>query len=59
MDELEKIQQEAIKNVFKIYIMNCPNMSAYQKQQAMNRLDDADKKADWIIEMLKRCGYYS
>ena len=57
VDELEKIQHEAIKNVFRTYILNCPNMSTYQKQQAMDSIDDAAKKADWIIEMFKRCGY--
>ncbi len=58
MDELEMIQHEAIKNVFKTYIMNCPTMSAFQKQQAMNNIDNAAKKADWIVDMLRQCGYY-
>ena len=59
MEELEMIQHEAIKNVFKAYILNCPALSGYQKQQAMDNIGNAAKKADWIIEMLRQCGYYS
>ena len=57
MNEKEKIEQELIINVIKMGIMNNPNLSEIQKQQAMNNIDIASKKVDWFIEMLRQCGF--
>ncbi len=57
MNEQEKLQHEAIKNLLKQEILNNPNLSTFQKQTAIDRLDLAAKQADWILEMLRMCGY--
>ena len=57
MNEKEKIEHEAIKNVLKMAVINNPSLSPIQKQQAMDRIDEAAKKADWIVNILRQCGY--
>lgn len=57
MEELEKIEHEIVKNVLKMSVMNNTSLSHYQKQQAINNIDRAAQQADWVIEMLKMCGY--
>lgn len=57
MNEQEKLQHEAIKNLLKQEILNNPNLTTFQKQTAIDKLDLAAKQADWILEMLRMCGY--
>lgn len=57
MNEQEKLQHDAIKYLLKQEILNNPNLSTFQKKTAIDRLDLAAKQADWILEMLKMCGY--
>lgn len=57
MNENEQIEHELIKNTLKLAIMNNRNLSSFQKQQAVSNIDKAAQQADWIIELIKRCGY--
>ena len=57
MEEIEKINHEIVKNVLKMSVMNNVKLSQYQKQQALNNIDMAAQQADWVMEMLKMCGY--
>ena len=57
MDIEEKIEQEVIKNMFKLAVYRNNKLSQEQKQFAMNRIDAAACQADWIIQILKECGY--
>lgn len=57
MNEREKLEHEAIKNLLKMAVLNNDSFTTEQKQQAMNNIDQAAKKADWIIYMMKMCGY--
>ena len=57
MNEKEQIEHEAIKNVLKMAVINNPSLSPIQKQQAMDRIDEAAKQADWIVNILRQCGY--
>ena len=49
MDIEEKIEQEAIKNMFKLAVYRNSKLSQEQKRVAMNRIDTAACQADWII----------
>ena len=57
MNEKEKIEHEVIKNAIKMGIMNNRNLSEIQKQQAINNVDLASKRADWFVEMLRQSGF--
>lgn len=57
MEEVEKINHELVKNVLKMSVMNNASLSQYQKQQAINNIDRAAQQADWVVELLKMCGY--
>ena len=53
----ELAQHEAIKVLLKQAVENNPNLTQQQKMIAKNNIDIAAKQADWIIEMLRMCGY--
>ena len=53
----ELAQHEAIKVLLKQAVENNPNLTQQQKMIAKNNIDIAAKQADWIIEMLRKCGY--
>ena len=57
MDDMEKLQHKLLKSAFKIVVMNNPNLTQYQKQCAVDKLDEAARKADWIEAIMKQCGY--
>ncbi len=57
MEEIKKINHEIVKNVLKMSVMNNVQLSQHQKQQALNNIDMAAQQADWVMEMLKMCGY--
>lgn len=57
MNEKEKIEHEAIKNVIKMGIMNNQYLDDTQKQTAIINIDKAAQKADWFIELLRLCGF--
>lgn len=57
MNSKEQIEHEAIKNVLKMAVINNTSLSPIQKQQAMDRIDEAAKQADWIVNILRQCGY--
>lgn len=57
MNEREKLEHEAIKNLLKMSVLNNNSLSIEQKKQAMNNIDQAAQQADWIIYMMKMCGY--
>lgn len=46
MNEREKLEHEAIKNLLKMAVLNNDSFTTEQKQQAMNNIDQAAKKAD-------------
>jgi len=43
--------------MFKLAVYRNNKLSQEQKQFAMNRIDAAACQADWIIQILKECGY--
>ena len=53
----ELAQHEAIKVLLKQAVENNPNLTQQQKMIAKNNIDVAAQQADWIIEMLRMCGY--
>ena len=53
----EQAQHEAIKDLLKQAVDNNPNLSELQKHLAKQRIDSAAQQADWIMEMLRQCGY--
>ena len=53
----ELAQHEAIKVLLMQVVENNPNLTQQQKMIAKNNIDIAAKQADWIIEMLRMCGY--
>ena len=57
--EQEKLQHEAIKVLMKQTVLANPKLTDYQKRMAIDNIDRAAQKADWIIEMIRMCGYYS
>lgn len=57
MNSKEQIEHEVIKNVLKMAVINNTSLSPIQKQQAMDRIDEAAKQADWIVNILRQCGY--
>lgn len=57
MESKEKLEHEAFKCLLKAYVLNNNSLNDFQKKQAMNNIDQAAKQADWIVEILKQCGY--
>jgi hypothetical protein len=57
MNEKEKIEHEIIKNALKMGVLNNPRVSDAQKQQVFENIDRAAMQADWIVEILRKCGY--
>ena len=57
MDENERLQREAVKTALKVAVINNASLNPLQKQQALDNIDQAAQKADWIVEMLRQCGY--
>ena len=55
--QTEQAQHEAIKALLKQAVDNNPNLSELQKYPAKQRIDIAAQQADWIMEMLRQCGY--
>ena len=53
----ELAQHEAIKALLKKAVDNNLNLTQQQKMIAKNNIDVAAQQADWIIEMLRICGY--
>ena len=57
MNDKEYIEHEVMKNVIKMCIMNNQQLNDIQKQQAISNVDRAAQRADWFIELLRKCGY--
>lgn len=57
MNDNEKLEHEAIKNLLKLSILNNANLSPELKKQAMANIDKAALQADWVIGMIRTCGY--
>lgn len=53
----ELAQHEAIKVLLKQAVENNSHLTQQQKMIAKNNIDVAAQQADWIIEMLRICGY--
>ena len=56
--EQERLQHEAIKNLLKQEVLANPKLTDFQKQTAMDNIDRAAQQADWIIEMIRKSGYF-
>ena len=53
----EQAQHEALKTLLK-QIVDCnANLTPMQKQFAKERIDQAALKADWVMEILRQCGF--
>ncbi len=59
MDETDKIEREALKYQLKLAVMNNRNFKAAQKRETCVRIDTAAQQADWIVEIIRMCGYTS
>jgi len=57
MNNQEHLQHEAVKQALKSAVENNPTLTLSQKQYACKRIDDAAKQADWLMELLRQCGY--
>lgn len=57
MNLQEQLEHEAIKSMLKLIISNNTQLSNEQKQIAMNNVEMASHQADWLVEILKTCGY--
>ena len=55
--EQERMQREAIKAILKRALLSDPNLTDYQKQMAIDNIDRAAQQADWIVDMMRMCGY--
>ena len=55
--EQERVQHETIKAILKQALLSNPNLTDLQKQRAIDNIDRAAQQADWIIEMMRMCGY--
>ena len=53
----EQIQLESFKALLKQIVQSNPNLTFTQKQIAMERIDFATQGADWIVDMMRMCGY--
>ena len=53
----ERIQRETIKQLLKQAVYNNPNLTQMQKQLVSENIDRAAIQTDWIITMMKMCGY--
>ena len=57
MNIAEQEQHEIIKRILKKAIQNNPNLTLIEKQEAYEKIDIAATQADWIMEIMKMCGY--
>ena len=57
MNEQETLRNEALKSILKQIIQTNPNLTDFQKQMAMDIIDRAAQQADWIINMMRMCGF--
>ncbi len=55
--EKERMQREAIKSILEQAILSNPNLTDYQKRMAIDNIDRAAQQADWIVDMMRMCGY--
>ena len=55
--EQERTQHEAIKSILKQAILSNQNLNDYQKQMVKDNIDIAAQQADWIVDMMRMCGY--
>ena len=53
----EQIQRETFKALLKQMVQSNPNFTISQKQIALERIDLAAQGADWIVDMMRMCGY--
>ena len=53
----ENIQHETMKALLKQVVTDNPNLTPSQRQLAMDNIDRAAKQADWIMEIMRMCGY--
>lgn len=53
----EQLQHEAIKTLLKQAIQSNPNLTLHQKQIACENIDRAARQADWIVDMMRMCGW--
>ena len=57
MTEQEIIAKEAFKIAMKQAIMSNPYLTDSQKQQAVQKIEIAALKADFVIWVLRQCGF--
>ena len=56
-NEQERIKHEALKALLKQTIQDNPGLTSQQKHFATANIDRAAEQADWIMEMMRLCGY--
>ena len=57
MNQSEQLQHETIKTLLKQSVQNNTNLTFVQKQNACDKIDRAAQQAEWIMDILKICGY--
>lgn len=55
--QIEQSQHEAIKTLLKQAVDNNPTLSELQKHLVKQQIDIAAQQADWVMEILKQCGW--
>ena len=50
-------QHKAIKKLLKQVVQHNPNLTPIQKQITIENIDRAAEQADWVMDMMKMCGY--
>ena len=53
----ELAQHEAIKALLKQAVDNDPNLTEPQKLLVKQRIDVAAQQTDWVMWILRQCGY--
>ena len=53
MTEMERIEQDLVKDVMKYAVMNNSNLTSEQKQKALNDIEIAAMKASLVLEFIE------
>ena len=52
MTEIEKIEQDLVKDVMKYAVINNPNLTSAQKQKTLDDIEIAAMKASLVLEFV-------
>lgn len=52
MTELEKVEQDLVKDVMKFAVINNPNLTSAQKQKALDDIEIAATRTNLVLEYI-------